>query len=65
MLSSLQNPDLSEVLEVLTEALTQVYPQARYHPMDAKLYFIMFVVTHFPEWIGDYVVDQLVSKATW
>ncbi|KAK3875741.1 hypothetical protein Pcinc_019380 [Petrolisthes cinctipes] len=59
------NPDVSQVLVVLTEALTHVYPQARYNPMDFKLYFIMFVATHFPEWIADFVFDQLVVKQTW
>ncbi|KAG7159011.1 D-beta-hydroxybutyrate dehydrogenase-like 5 [Homarus americanus] len=56
------NPDVSEVLTAMTDALTQKYPQSRYQPMDITIYLAVFLNQHFPEWVYDYLWVEYILK---
>ncbi|XP_069951240.1 D-beta-hydroxybutyrate dehydrogenase, mitochondrial isoform X1 [Cherax quadricarinatus] len=56
------NPDVSEVIYAMTEALTQQFPQSRYQPMDIFLYLMVFISQHFPEWVYDYLFIEFLFK---
>ncbi|XP_071551078.1 D-beta-hydroxybutyrate dehydrogenase, mitochondrial-like isoform X2 [Panulirus ornatus] len=59
------NPDVSEVVDALTDALTQRFPQSRYQPMDLDYYVRVFVNQHFPEWVYDYLIIEFLRKFGW
>ncbi|XP_071551124.1 D-beta-hydroxybutyrate dehydrogenase, mitochondrial-like [Panulirus ornatus] len=47
--------DLSPVMEVLTQALTQKFPQCRYVCASLSMIIMTFVAEHFPEWVFDWI----------
>lgn len=59
------NPDISEVIYAMTEALTQRLPQGRYQPMDLYLYLVLFLAQHFPEWLYDHIFIEYLFKKGW
>jgi len=48
-------PDIMPVINSYTDALLDVFPQARYQPMDTYFKVRCFIATHFPEAVYDYL----------
>jgi len=48
-------PDIMPVIDSYTDALLDVFPQARYQPMDTYFKIRCFIATHLPECIYDYL----------
>ncbi|CAL4108481.1 unnamed protein product, partial [Meganyctiphanes norvegica] len=48
--------DVSAVVNAMTEALTQKFPQARYMPQDPGSRFVATLSTHFPEFLYDLII---------
>lgn len=55
--------DIMPVINSFTEALTQVHPQVRYSPQDPFMYFLVFIGTHMPEFIFDFIIDILGKES--
>lgn len=48
-------PDIMPVINTYTDALLDVFPQARYQPMDTYFKVRCFIATHLPEAVYDYL----------
>jgi len=48
-------PDIMPVINTYTDALLDMFPQARYQPMDNYFKVRCFIATHMPEMIYDYL----------
>ncbi|KAK7081563.1 hypothetical protein SK128_004421 [Halocaridina rubra] len=58
-MASEKRSDISPVLNAVTEALTQVYPQCRYKPQEPFMYLMSFLGTHPPEFVYDGMIRLL------
>ena len=56
-------PDISPVINSYTDALLDMFPQARYQPMDLYFKTRIFVATHFPEFVYEkiYIGQKLIA----
>ncbi|KAB7495045.1 hypothetical protein Anas_08777, partial [Armadillidium nasatum] len=56
------NSDITPVLIAMEEALTQKYPQRRYQVMGPAYKTRIFIYTHFPEWVYEWIYGTYLQK---
>ncbi|KAL7638207.1 UNVERIFIED_CONTAM: hypothetical protein RMT77_011832 [Armadillidium vulgare] len=60
--ATIGDTDITPVIKSFEEAVTQTYPQTRYQPMDLYYKTRIFVSTHFPECIHDWIYASCLQK---